>query len=598
LPRLWWSQFWPQQSFYLPSPHQLQQDIARIEREIVERGRFSVEDATSVGVGLQFGIENVETKAEALAKAKAKNGKSPARTSSSSMFNESTASDTEHVSQSTSKLVFLKFRRLDQLIYILKRKLSVIENYPRQQEIDRKYGSIDGLVARCDALETENARLESRLSSGALKYNEDALLRVRNLNRYPPAFLHLLIVSLQQTLVSYMRAVEDTIGVGKDFSNAKHPLYPLVKSWSIEVEKETRKLEITKKKKTPTAKDHGVMHLDSGKAKLDIDEMYQSMLATKKPTTQEQKENITGGKVLRAAGTVVASKESASSIAYTASNLELSSELSSASLQIQSLEFENDLLRREVRNFKWMEGVLKREGIIANRSGSDCAPTVPSATEDHAHATLDQHDAIHVQTTTTLERNDTEEEKEQQAAIDAEQQDQPAEGATPISSREEKFAYPNDLDTDAQTKEEADADAAPPTVLRSITITAPPPSSVPSSCASSSGRLSSVSRSLLAHLQSYAGEVERYRAFILQYQKLHVSRERALQTAEHEKGQLVKIMLHLVKKFPQLHDVTAVGGATKTTNAKELSHRGGANTPTRPGSRNLSRRPSITQTTQ
>ena len=598
---------------------ELENDIAQIEREIIERGSFSVEDQSSIGVGLQFGIENVSTKEEQMRKAKQMRSQG-----GPGVINDEGANGEEDgsTSKSVSKLVYLKFRRLEQLIYVLKRKLSVLENYPHQKEIDAKYGSIEGLMKRVEELEQENLRLETRVSGGQfLKYNEATLLKPRNLTNLPVPFLHLLIVSLQQTLQGYITRIEDSISVGREFSNTKHPLYQMVRTWSTEVEREARKHELGGKgKKKAAASVPGVLVLEGGQEKIDIDEMFERIAVStgaslSKKTGgwnahQEQKESpyaqqSSTGKILRASGSnaqLAAQREATASQLQAERNNELAEQLAAATLQIQSLQFENDLLQREVRNSKWIEGVLKKEGIIPNRSGLGRAPTLDHHDENEPEEQEEEEDGgIQILATSTTTNWSVHDEEKQSS----EQQDDNA-SFDSTQSIDGSADSPRPASLDVSTAPDADEDDHPPTVIRAITITAPPRTNPASP---SKARLSSVSKGLLRHLQSYSGELERYKAFVQMYQKLHVSRERTLTAEQQDKAKLEKILIALLKKYPQLQDApgeasssSGYGGIGSKRSSMRNSLRAGdtlsSTTTSQQGSRKVSRRNSIDANSQ
>lgn len=536
----------------------LKADIASIEREIIERGRFTAEDPNAISVGLQFGIETGDAKAEAALKEKLRTRQQSQRSTRDECIVGEGAEFDADIPNSTHQLVYLKFRRLDELISVLKRRLSTLENYPHRSLIDRKYGSLDGLLAHCDRLEKENLRLESRLSG---KYREDALLKPRNLIACSTPFLHLLIVALQQTLQAYMSVV-DELSVGKEFTNAKHPLYNLIRSWSAEVDRDRKKHDIQSASSinaSAASANRKALSLDSAAAKLDIDELYQRMVEKaneqKDTMTQSSSNAANGTKVMRASAANSSAPQSSSS-SSSALPSDLPSSLHSASLTISSLTAENDLLKKELENYRWMARVLNKEGI--NQHNKTTKETVRGG-----HSDVTDNDERVESNQEQTNPCPSSEEKEEPISLGVDHDD--TDGAP---------SFTVDTRSLSNLSLSSEGDSNPPTVLRANADSSTDFNRVPVDdgagmplrhVADSSPRVSRVSRNLLRHLHASSGEVARYRAFLNDYHRLHADREAALDTATREKQQLLRIMMHILKKYPHLYDAnTAIAGARQT----------------------------------
>ncbi len=93
-------------------------------------------------------------------------------------------------------LIAEKFLKLENLIFLMKKKFASLQKYPYQEEIEEKFGSIEGLLARVDQLNKENERLKRRET----RFAHAPLLKRRILSNCEPAFLYLLVTALQNEL--------------------------------------------------------------------------------------------------------------------------------------------------------------------------------------------------------------------------------------------------------------------------------------------------------------------------------------------------------------------------------------------------------------
>jgi hypothetical protein len=553
---------------------ELREDIASLEREIVSRGRLTVEDHASVGTGLAKGIERHD---------EIENG----AMSQMDLHHQSEQAlsrlpDSGSVRDTTSKLVFTKFKRLEQLIFLLKRKLAVLENYPHQSEIDARFGGIDALLARVDELQEEVLRLEARLEGQAVRFKEDALLRPRDLTQCPTPFLHLLIVSLQSTLQTYMRAVDDAIGLARESHNqhstTRHPLNQLFKLWQSDVEREAKRLEVavaagpssdsgsSSKRGSLKQQDSiaGAMALKLAQQqqseKVDVDELWNNLHPS--PAAAASSTAVTLSVSSKAARQAQqhADKQAAAVAAATAAAqqvTDLSAQLSAASLRIASLEFDKEVLERQAQNARWIEEVLRREGIVAHDSATSAVPA-----EGHTNPASDDADGAQQQQ--QQEQQDEEEEDSEQQLQERQQAeaDESVDWTDDGTPQKQQRALEAIDATEEAAEDGEEEQEPPPTVLRhAITVTAPDGSSnhthsEPLQQPRGVG-VTRVSRGLLRHLHSYRSELSRYRRFVAQYQSLHVSRETALARAEHERLALTKVLTHLLRKHPFLADAAA-----------------------------------------
>jgi hypothetical protein len=592
---------------------ELRADIASLECEIVSRGRLTVEDHASVGQGLAKGIErHDEIDNGALSQLDLHHQSEQAL---------SRLPDNGSVRDTTSKLVFTKFKRLEQLIFLLKRKLAVLENYPRQSEIDARFGGIDALLQRVDELQEEVWRLEARLEGQAVRFKEDALLRPRDLTQCPTPFLHLLIVSLQSTLQTYMRAVDDAIGLARESNNqhstTRHPLNQLFKLWQTDVEREAKRLEVaaaagpssdsgsSSKRGSLKQQDSiaGAMGLKLAQQqqseKVDVDELWNNLHPL--PAAAASSTAVTlsvSSKAARQAQQHADKQAAAVAAAAAAAQqvFDLSAQLSAASLRIASLEFDKEVLERQAQNARWIEEVLRREGIVAHHAAS--AATAEGKTEAESD---DVDSAQQQQQQEQQDENDeeTEQQLHERQQAEADESVDWADDGSPQKQKRALEAIDGAEEAEGDGEEEQEP---PPTVLRhAITVTAPDGSSdhthsEPSLQPRGDG-VTRVSRGLLRHLHAYRSELSRYRRFVTQYQSLHVSREFALARAENERLALTKVLTHLLRKHPFLADAAAAN-ANASAAGQPTSSRGSVAGQSQSSSRNKPLNSRITSSRQ
>ena len=610
---------------------ELTKDIRALEEEIIKRGRSTVEDTESVGVGLQFGIESDTAPTTSVAAS----GSAAGATSSPSMLlkgrGETVAMVTETASlgESTSKLVYTKYKRLEQLIYLLRRRLATLENYPSQKLIEAKFGSLENLLASQAKLEAEVERLESRLATQRIQFQSDALLRTRNLNAYPVPFLHLLIVSLQSSLASYTSAWSQVMGFAKDAASglpSKHPLYNAFRTWSAQVERESRKMDVassapskklTEKRSATAAGPVGVLPLHSVQDKLDVDELWASIsAATAAKEGAMSKRGASGsnhatagehkdGTPSRALHPAAGSSSSAAATSSPSSDLSAAAALSVASSKISALEFELGLLRKENKTLSWMQGILAREGFISNRSGTDLSPALRESVQFTAQG------EVHAQ---RAEEEDGEEDEQQIEIIsstrtlggsgngDHEDEDTEESGDRIVVTPPRRLDVAGADSPSAGGAADVSPDSPPPTMLRAITITAPRPrdlvspkgvaqgnngmgsmarqaSMASAAAAGSKGAVSTISRSLLAHLQHYVNELREYKRHVLSFQHMHAAREATLARSEADRWTLEKCMMMLLKKYPAISEGGPIGGSNSSNGSARGAGAGTAHGP-------------------
>jgi hypothetical protein len=95
-------------------------------------------------------------------------------------------------------LVSLKFKRLEELVFVLRKKIVDAQTYGALASVVDEHGSVDAMKKRMVQLETENARLKQR----ELRFQRSELLRRRPLVEMEPSFMRCLIVALQNELAA------------------------------------------------------------------------------------------------------------------------------------------------------------------------------------------------------------------------------------------------------------------------------------------------------------------------------------------------------------------------------------------------------------
>lgn len=109
---------------------------------------------------------------------------------------EPTFPDTKQFSSQIETLVHMKFARLEQLIQVLHTKIAKLTKYPRQSEIESKYGSIDHLLLQHESILEENEILKRR----EIRYEHQPLLKRRIWKECSQQFLVNLVMALQNEL--------------------------------------------------------------------------------------------------------------------------------------------------------------------------------------------------------------------------------------------------------------------------------------------------------------------------------------------------------------------------------------------------------------
>ncbi len=116
-------------------------------------------------------------------------------------------------------LVFLKFKRLEQLIYCLRRRLSLIELHGQRTDVINQYGSVDNLLTLNKQLTTENDKLRRR----ELRFVHHPLLKRRALAHASTPLVHGLVIALQNELTACEQVTNELDSVPSSFVAAVPP---------------------------------------------------------------------------------------------------------------------------------------------------------------------------------------------------------------------------------------------------------------------------------------------------------------------------------------------------------------------------------------
>jgi hypothetical protein len=104
------------------------------------------------------------------------------------------------------RLLSIKFARLEEFNWLLRRRLGMQKLYKHQETIEAKFGGTEGLMEAYTILKKENYELRHRERRFAVM---PLLKRRHDMASYPPAFLCSLILGLQNELAIHSMALEE-----------------------------------------------------------------------------------------------------------------------------------------------------------------------------------------------------------------------------------------------------------------------------------------------------------------------------------------------------------------------------------------------------
>ena len=111
---------------------------------------------------------------------------------------------TESEEGRVAQLIELKFKRLEELAFVLKKRVAKYEENTSLAGVVKNHGSLPELLKQNTILKQENDMLRLR----EVRFANKSLLRRRRLTECEPAFLRLLVLALQNELTAHRHVMD------------------------------------------------------------------------------------------------------------------------------------------------------------------------------------------------------------------------------------------------------------------------------------------------------------------------------------------------------------------------------------------------------